>query len=152
MNFKHGDARKGRVTALHKCWREMLKRCQPSNRAARRHGKRGIRVCKEWQEFAPFKSWALTNGYGPGLSLDRIDNNGNYEPTNCRWATAKQQARNRRSSVIIEGKTLAEWAEQSVVDYPTLRHRLVVRAWPVQKAISTPAMTPSQSARRALVP
>lgn len=147
MNYKHGDARKGMVTPLHKTWRGMLKRCTDGNVGARRHGQRGIRVCGEWHDYLAFKDWALANGYQPGLSLDRINNDGNYEPGNCRWATAKTQARNRRSSVIIEGKTLAEWAERSVVAYPTMRHRVVVRGWPILKAISTPAMTPSQCAR-----
>lgn len=149
MNYKHGYARKGSVAPLHRLWREILKRCKPGNAAALRYGDRGIRVCKEWQEFTAFRTWALENGYAPGLSIDRIDNNGNYEPRNCRWATRKEQARNRRSSVVIEGKTIAEWAEQSVVGYATLRYRLLVKRWPAHKAVSTRASTPSEAARRA---
>jgi hypothetical protein len=106
------------------------------------YGGRGIRVCPEWlNSFEEFEQWALENGYKPELQLDRFpDNDGNYEPSNCRWATRAQQQRNTRQSGKIiafgEIKAIAAWAEDSrcKVCYSTLRTRLL-RGWDVQQAI-----------------
>lgn len=93
-NTKHGD---GGKTKLYRTWLNIKQRC--SNKKLREYkwyGKRGIKVCKEWMnDFQKFKQWALKNGYKPGLSIDRIDPNGNYSPENCQWITIEE---NRKRS------------------------------------------------------
>jgi len=94
----------GSATRVYRIWQAMRDRtANPSASRYAYYGGRGISVCEEWQDFTAFQDWALLNGYAPNLSIDRIDNDGNYEPANCRWATQQMQVRNRRSKAEMKG-------------------------------------------------
>ena len=96
---KHGmtDSR------IYRCWQSMIRRCTNKNVCNfKNYGGRGIKVCEEWRNSTSFITWALANGYQDHLTIDRINNDGNYEPSNCRWATMKEQLNNRRSNVKLE--------------------------------------------------
>jgi hypothetical protein len=94
-NKSHGGAH----TRLYRIWQRMITRTtNPKSGGWNYYGARGIAVCQEWTSFEKFRDWSMTHGYADDLSIDRYpDNNGNYEPDNCRWTTQSEQVRNRRS-------------------------------------------------------
>ena len=142
---KHGE----RHTRLYGVWNMMKQRCTDKNNAYyNNYGGRGISVCEEWEEFQSFSRWAHENGYDASAekgecTLDRIDNNGNYCPNNCRWVSRKEQARNRRSNHLLEyhgkTKTLAEWAEQVGIKAATIMYRLR-NGWDMDDALTIKPM------------
>lgn len=95
---KQALSKSNRRCRLYRIWQGMKNRCTNPNGADwGNYGGRGIEVCPEWMNYENFYNWAISNGYQDSLSIDRVDNNGNYCPQNCRWATAKQQRANQRS-------------------------------------------------------
>lgn len=137
---------------LYNIWVCMRSRCYyPNSISYKWYGGRGITVCEEWKNsFEAFRDWALANGYGDLLQLDRMDSNGNYEPDNCRWYTSKQNNRNKRDCRIVtyRGKTgpLAEIVEHflGANKYASVRTRLH-RGWSVEDAISIPFKKPRRN-------
>jgi hypothetical protein len=122
----------------------MKQRCEnPQNKNYDRYGGDGILVCEEWHDAAIFIDWALSHGYEEGLTLDRTDNDGDYEPSNCRWVTRSEQMRNMKKTVFItawgETKPFSVWLEdpRCLVKRATIRHRLKV-GWSPEPAMSTP--------------
>ena len=93
--YKHGEANQNR---LYRIWKGMKGRCYvKTNTAYKNYGAKGVTICDEWKNnYSSFKDWALANGYEDGLTIDRIDPFGNYEPSNCRWSTYLEQAHNKR--------------------------------------------------------
>ena len=84
---------------LYWVWGEMKQRCKnPKRPGYKNYGGRGISVCREWSDYATFREWAISNGYVHGLTIDRVNNDGNYEPSNCQWATMLMQSRNKRNT------------------------------------------------------
>lgn len=117
-------------TRLHTIWHSMYCRCHyPQTNQYKNYGGRGIKICEEWEkDFVSFYNWAMDNGYNDNLTLDRINVNGNYEPSNCRWITRKEQGRNTTKNRFItyngETKTLTEWSETYNINITTLSDRL----------------------------
>lgn len=144
LNYKHG----GRNDRLYLVWMDMRRRCNdPKGKEYKNYGGRGIKVCEEWENYENFKNWALSNGYDKNAkrcqcTLDRIETNGNYEPSNCRWADMVVQANNKRNNIIIEykneRKTLAQWSKETGISYSVILRRLK-NGWSTEDILTKPA-------------
>lgn len=115
-------------TKIYSVWEGMKARCYNKNSTHyHNYGGRGIKVCDEWKnDPCAFVSWAIDSGYKEGLTLDRIDVNGNYSPQNCRWATRKEQSRNMRKSIMttLNGitKSYLDWCEELGISKKSIEH------------------------------
>ena len=125
---------------IYNIYRGMKKRCNlETQKDYKDYGGRGIKVCEEWKEFLPFYDWAINNGYSDELSIDRIDVNGNYEPSNCRWITKKKQANNRRTNLILsynnEKHNISEWA--NILNIPRYKiYQRLYAGWSIDETLS----------------
>lgn len=131
-----------KYTRIYNIWARMKQRCNNNKDPGYKHyGGRGIKVCGEWQEFKPFYDWSMANGYTEELTLDRINVNRNYEPSNCRWVDMKTQANNKTNTIYWEYNnethTISEWADILDTTYNTLWQRKL-RGWSVEQILSKP--------------
>lgn len=139
VNTRHGMC----GTRLHSIHRDMLARCyNPNRKRYKYYGGRGIFVCEEWlgeNGLVNFAKWSFQNGYEEHLTLDRIDNDKEYSPQNCRWATREQQGNNTRRNIYItldgETHTLAEWCKIRQLNYPIIYQRIHKLKWSYEKAL-----------------
>lgn len=135
---------------LYALYRGIVARCyNPNHGDYQGYGEKGIKMCDEWKnDYQVFRDWAYANGYKEEIlpngrskwTIDRIDVNGNYEPSNCRWVTLQAQMNNKSNNYFIEyngrTQTIAEWAKELGINYHTLHDRLLVHKWSVGKALT----------------
>lgn len=140
----HGETK----TRLFTVWQKIKDRCYNENhKSYKDYGGRGISMCDSWKDsFEAFRDWAIENGYSDDLTIDRIDVDGNYEPSNCRWVTQKEQQNNRTNNHLLtyngETKTMAQWADEVGLPYHTIVARINKYSWTVEEALSTPVGQP----------
>ena len=147
-NTTHGMAN----TRLYKVWASIKQRCtNPHNKRFADYGGRGICIAPEWTDFEPFMVWAVAHGYEAGRQIDRIDNNGDYAPDNCRFVSPKANQRNKRDNHFLDFAdrhiTISEWGELIGLSPKTIWERLA-RGWDTPAAL----FLPNGSKRRTLTP
>lgn len=129
----------GRPCRLYRIWTGMLYRCNCHTADEYDdYGGRGISVGGDWCDYSQFRAWAIANGYRKDLTLDRIDNDGNYEHGNCRWATRSEQQRNKKCTVLLGNKVAFEVAVKNGINLFTFHSRLRC-GWSAERAATTPA-------------
>lgn len=128
---------------LYNVWCGIKFRCyNPNSAYYGRYGGRGIVMCDEWENsYESFRAWAINSGYRDGVSIDRINNDLGYLPSNCRWVDSVAQANNRSSNKMFtmnnETHNLSEWAKLSGINYKTLHYRIFTAGWDFEKAVTT---------------
>lgn len=139
----HNETRGGLHTKEYCAWARTKAKCNvPTHHAYKWYGARGIKICDRWMN--SYENFLADIGRAPSPkhSLGRIDNDGDYEPSNCRWETTQQQANNTRRNRYIEyngqRKTITQWGRELGIDIEKLRWRIVTYNWPVEKAFTTP--------------
>jgi hypothetical protein len=143
---KHGYSRRGHEVAEYRIWRNMHVRCEnPEHKSFPNYGGRGILVCSRWSGHDGFEHFFADMGKrpSPSHSIERKKNDESYSPENCRWATWRDQARNRRSNTFLEHEgrrlSVAEWAEESGIDRHIIYGRLAL-GWSIERALNTPSL------------
>lgn len=139
FNTTHGCSTGGR-RRLYDVWRQMHRRCySPACKDYPAWGGRGIAVCDAWHDVRAFVAWAESSGYRRGVTIERVDNNGNYEPSNCRWIPNEQQASNTRRLTFIDAfgqrRRIDDWAVLTGIGYRTIKMRLAL-GWDVERALT----------------
>lgn len=129
-------------TPIHNTWDSMIQRCTNiKNRQYRNYGARGIKVCDDWRDFMTFYKWSIVNYWAPKMELDRIDNDGDYTPSNCRWVTHSANNRNKRNNRLLtyngETKTIVEWSEITGLSFRCIQGRVDSLGWSVEKTLTT---------------
>ena len=138
-SLKHGKSK----TRLYQIWLDIKQRCRnPKQKVYKWYGAKGIDICEEWaNDYLIFEKWSLENGYKEKLTIDRINNLGNYEPNNCRWITVKEQHRNTSKTITIEYKSktqcLKDWCIELNKPYPTIAGR-IRKGWQPKIALLVP--------------
>lgn len=138
---RRGQFLDSKYDRLFTSWGCMLQRCNnPKNNRYQYYGAKGVTVCPEWYEFNNFAEWSIVHGYAPDLSIDRIDVNGNYEPSNCKWSTILEQSNNKTSCRMLtmngETHTLKDWSRITGIPDSTIRHRIDIGHYSVADALS----------------
>jgi hypothetical protein len=146
MNVRHGYARGGKITETYTCWTCMKQRClNPKNRSYAIYGGRGIKMCQRWIGNTPtegFLNFLADMGERPrGMTLERINNNGDYEPSNCKWASRLEQSNNRRNVKFVtrDGLTLNLWDwGVRLFGSPKLIYGRLKLGWTLEDAMTRP--------------
>lgn len=138
--FKHGMAK----TAIYQIWKGIIQRCtNPKSKSYNNYGGRGIAICSDWigeSGFENFYEWSMSHGYKEKLTIDRIDNNSDYCPQNCRWVSRDVQANNKRNNILINHngicKTVSEWSKITGINDRKIRQRIKKLNWDMERAIT----------------